>query len=128
MYMRLMVLVVCVLALAGCASTEMKSYVGKDIREVMLTNGQPIGAIDMGGGVRAFQFMWGGANTAAMTSQTTTNIDLSGNDSWFRKGEIASSGNALITAGCIVAYLTKWDNQKQSWVIYDYRIPKKLVC
>ena len=52
-----------IIFLAGCASTEMKSYIGQDIREVILTNGQPIGAIEMGNGTRAFQFMWGGEPT-----------------------------------------------------------------
>lgn len=114
--------------LAGCASTEMKSYIGQDIREVILTNGQPIGAIDMGNGTRAFQFMWGGSTTITASSQSTTNVNLIGNDAWFRKGEITSSGNALISNGCVVAYLTHWDEQQQSWIIYDYRIPKKIVC
>ena len=114
--------------LAGCASTEMKSYIGQDIREVILTNGQPIGAIDMGNGTRAFQFMWGGTTTITASSQSTTNVNLIGNDAWFRKGEITSSGNASISNGCVVAYLTRWDEQQQSWIIYDYRIPKKIVC
>jgi len=114
--------------IAGCASTEMSSYTGQDIREVMLTNGQPIGVVDMGNGVRAFQFMWGGTNTTTVSSQVTTNADLSGSDGWFRKGEIKSAGSALVSNGCVVAYLTKWDEQRQAWIVYDYRIPKKLIC
>src|SRR5690554_4707351 len=46
--------------LLGCVSTHMKQYLGKDIREVVLDSGPPVNAIDMEGGVRAFQFMWGG--------------------------------------------------------------------
>lgn len=117
-----------VLFLVGCASTEMKSYTGQDIREVMLMNGQPIGVMDMGNGVRAFQFMWGGTNTTTVSSQVTTNADLSGNDGWFRKGEIKSTGSALVSNGCVVAYLTKWDDQRRAWIVFDYRIPKKLIC
>lgn len=112
------------LAISGCASTEMKSYVGQDIREVMLTNGQPIGAIDMGNGVRAFQFMWGGSARTSVQTQSSTKVD----STWFGKSEIASNGSTVVSNGCVVSYLTRWSEPKESWVIYDYRIPKQLVC
>ncbi|WP_372376335.1 hypothetical protein ACDI35_08680 [Xanthomonas axonopodis pv. cajani] len=65
--------------LAGCASTEMKQYVGKDIREVILVNGPPINELDMEDGVRAFQFKWGGGTVALpQTSQTTGQVSSVG--------------------------------------------------
>ena len=72
--------------------------------------------------------MWGGTSTTTVATQRTTNVNLTGSDAWFRKGEITSSGSALISNGCVVAYLTRWDEQQQSWIVYDYRIPKKIVC
>lgn len=121
--MRSLILIVTMI-LAGCASTEMKGYIGQDIREVILTNGQPIGALDMGNGVRAFQFMWGGTTTTAVRAQTT----IQDNSEWFGSSEIRSSGSALVSSGCVIAYLTRWDENQKSWIIFDYRIPKKLVC
>ena len=112
------------IVMSGCASTEMKSYIGKDIREVVLTNGQPLGALDMGNGVRAFQFIWGGTTTTAVRAQT----EIQGNSEWFGKADIRSSGSALMSNGCIVAYLTRYDDSRKGWIIFDYRIPQKLVC
>jgi len=110
--------IILALLLVGCASTEMKSYIGKDIREVILINGQPIGAIDMGNGIRAFQFMWGGTTATAMSTQNNSSLSMKGSDGWLRKGEIASSGSALITNGCVVAYLTKWDEVQGAWLVF----------
>jgi len=38
----------------------MKAFIGKDIRYVVLSDGQPEGAMDMPDGRRAFQFRVGG--------------------------------------------------------------------
>ena len=44
-----------ILILSGCASQIMNSYVGNDVREVMVDYGTPANAFDMGDGRRAFQ-------------------------------------------------------------------------
>lgn len=112
------------MCLSGCVSTEMKSYVGQDIREVILTNGQPIGVMDMGEESRAFLFMWGGSSqaSAALNSTTQTTSD------WLGKTKVESSGSAIISSGCIISYITRWDDSRKGWVIFDYRYPKKIVC
>ena len=115
---------IAVFFIQGCASTEMKGYLGEDIREVMLTNGPPIGVIDMGNGTRAFQFMWGSSSSTGVSMQNSAKVT----DEWFGEAKLESAGNAVVSSGCIVAYLTRWDRVSKSWVVYDYRIPKKLVC
>lgn len=112
------------LLVSGCVSTEMKSYVGKDIREVILTNGQPIGVLDMGEGSRAFQFIWGGFSQTAVTSNSTTQI----NGDWLGKASVQSSGSAFVASGCVISYVTRWDEKRKSWIIFDYRYPDKIVC
>lgn len=58
--------------LSGCASTHMAQYVDKDIREVILDSGPPINVMDMGQGVRAFQFRWGGGTFVVPQLPTAT--------------------------------------------------------
>ena len=115
---------VLVLLLGGCVSTEMKGYVGKDIREVILTNGQPMGTMDMGDGSRAFQFMWGGSNQTSVTSSRTTQV----NSDWLGKSSVQSSGNAVISNGCVISYITRWDEAKNGWIVFDYRYPNRAIC
>jgi len=112
------------LLLSACVSTEMKGYVGKDIREVILTNGQPMGVMDMGDGSRAFQFMWGGSSQTAVTSNSTTQV----NGDWLGKASVQSSGSAVVSSGCVISYIAQWDDTRKSWVVVDYRYPNKIVC
>jgi hypothetical protein len=125
--MRLLILLLA-LCVSGCVSTEMKSYVGKDIREVMLVNGQPISAMDMGNGVRAFQFLWGGSTTTAVTSQSNAQISSSNSQGWLSNSAISSSGSSLISNGCVISYLSEWSETRHGWVVTGYRYPNKLVC
>jgi hypothetical protein len=106
----------------------MKRYVGQDIREVILTSGQPISAIDMGGGVRAFQFMIGGATKTAVVSSMHTQISPSSASQWLSNTEISSSGSTISSSGCVVSYLTEWDERRSGWIVTGYRYPAQLVC
>lgn len=113
--------------LAGCVSTEMKSFVGQDIREVILVSGPPIAAMDMGDGTRAFQFMWGGAPTTAQVSSgsgtlTTTSEQL------LSKSELTASASTVASSGCVISYITRWNDSRKAWIVTDYRYPKRLVC
>jgi hypothetical protein len=123
------ILIFSILLLTSCASTHMKQYVGKDIREVVLDSGPPFNVMDMGEGVRAFQFMWGGGSFI-VPAQTTTSGSLtsSGNAAWYSSTSLSTGGGVVNSEGCIISYLTKWDEQRKSWVVYEYRIPKSLVC
>lgn len=112
--------------LAGCASTQMRQYVGKDIREVMLDAGQPWDAMDMGDGVRAFVYPFGGGTyTFPAVSTTTGTISRSG---WLDATTITRPGGTVSMPPCRMTYLTRWNPATQGWVVHDYRIPKELVC
>jgi hypothetical protein len=113
----------------GCVSTEMKSYIGKDIREVILVNGPPFNAMDMGDEVRAFQFRWGGGSfTVPQTTRTTGNVTFYGNSAWLNARSITTGGNTFHSEGCIISYLTEWSARSEGWIVTDYRYPKQLVC
>ncbi|SRR5690554_419607 len=127
--MRHLIVVLLIALAAGCVSTEMKSYMGKDIREVILVSGPPINALDMGNGVRAFQFKWGGGSfTVPQTTQTTGNVTSYGNSAWLNATSITTGGGTFHSEGCVISYLTEWNEKTEGWVVTGYRYPKQLVC
>lgn len=46
----------CALVLAGCASTEMKKYVGKPIEETFIAYNKPENVFEFPDGRRAYQY------------------------------------------------------------------------
>lgn len=104
----------------------MKQYVGKDIREVILDDGQPIDAIDMGDGVRAFVYPFGGG-TYVMPSVSTTSGSVS-RSGWLSATTITSPGGVIDVPPCRMTYFARWDAARGGWIIHEYRIPKQLAC
>jgi len=115
--------------LSGCASTHMKQYLGKDVREVIIDSGSPVHAFDMSDGRRAFQFRWGGGSfvlpQTTSYSGTSTNI---GNTEWFSGSAITTGGGIVTSQGCIITYFARWDKKLNTWIVTEYRVPKQLVC
>src|SRR4051812_49865455 len=58
--------------LAACVADTMRSYVGQDIRAVMLAYGPPANEIDLGGGARAFQWSKISVDTTPPSAVTST--------------------------------------------------------
>lgn len=127
--MRIIILFISFALLSGCVSTHMKQFIGKDIREVVLVSGPPVNMLDMSEGVRAFQFKWGGGSFKLPTTTTTTgNIYSTGNGGTFTSNSITSGGGVVQSNGCIISYITEWDNKSQGWIVSDIRYPDQLVC
>src|SRR4051794_17881872 len=66
------------LMLAACVADTMRSYVGQDIRAVMLAYGPPANEIDLGGGARAFQWSKISVDTTPPSAVTTPEKDRKG--------------------------------------------------
>lgn len=115
--------------LFGCASNHMEQYIGKNIMEVAFESGQPENVIDMGDGRRVFQFRWGGG-TYRMPERTTTDgkVSVYGNSAWYKQTAVTTGGYSVTSEGCILSYITEWDESKKSWVITETRYPKRLFC
>jgi hypothetical protein len=95
----------------------------------MLTSGQPIGAMGMGSGVRAFQFKLGGGSfTIAQTTNTTGQVVSYGSTAWLNSRSITTGGGTLRNEACVMAYLTQWSPKSEGWVVTGYRYPNQLVC
>ncbi|MDG5496709.1 hypothetical protein [Niveispirillum sp. BGYR6] len=114
----------CAILLAGCASTEMKPFIGKDVSEVRMVWGEPISAFDLPDGRRAFQYRWGGG-AAVLPAQSQSNTFISGNTA----NTHTTSTPAIIanSEGCIVSFIGR-RNKTNSFTIEEYRIPERLVC
>lgn len=121
--------VLILICVSGCASTHMAQYMGKEIQEVMIDSGAPVNAFDMSDGRRAFQFRWGGGTF--VTPQTTTysgSASAIGNSAWYSGTAITNGGHVISSEGCLITYLTNWDNDKKTWIVTENRLPKQLVC
>ncbi len=131
-----------ILSLTGCASQIMQSYVGKDIREIILDYGHPSNAMDMGDGRRAFQWVIGKSYVTPVSVNTngtvnthgTGNMNAIGNTlthtynktSWVNSNTTISGGQ-LINSKCVYTLFARWNKDFNSWHITDFRKPK-LMC
>lgn len=113
----------------SCVSTHMKQFIGQDIREVIMVNGQPIDAFDLADGKRAFQYRFGGGQLVqpSVSTESGTAIRFK-NQAWFEKQTITKPSRVVELEGCLISYIAWFDEQKNSWIIEDIRYPKQLVC
>lgn len=96
------------LLIAGCASSVMKQYMGKDIREVFVEHGKPVNEFVMADGRRVFQFNWGESSAGSPLGM---------------KG-----GCLLMKGGCLLSYFTERDEPNDRWVVVEYRYPDRMFC
>ena len=116
------------LFLTGCVSTYMSGYVGKDIHEVFMTEGQPVNVFDMPDGRRAYQYIFGtviGSTTGTQASEIKS--ETSGGNTANKK--VTTTGNksaAYVSSGCLVTYIAR--KQGDAWIVEDFRYPSRVVC
>lgn len=108
--------------LGGCASQILKSYIGKDVREVMLDYGSPANAFDMGDGRRAFQWVIGSSYTTPVTATTTGNVSTYGSTSWVNSNTTITGGQT-INSKCVYTLFGRWNKETKGWVISNFKKP-----
>ena len=121
---RPFVTVIAALAIAGCASTAMKRYVGGSISEAYISYGAPENVFDLPDGRRAFQFYWGGSSvtTPARVNTQVRNVGF-GN---YEVNTVGTPAMAFESKGCLVTLIAA--PQGNDFIVEEYRIPKRLVC
>ena len=107
------------LLLAGCVSTQMKSFVGKDISEAFIRYGAPEQVIQMPDGRRAFQFRWGGG-VVPVAGQATTAFDYN------TITTTATPAMIYNAPGCLITFIATGEGSR--WTVTETRTPKQLVC
>ena len=119
-------LVVIFIFLGGCASKIMESYIGKDIRTVVLRYGPPANAVDLGQGKRAFQWVMNSSYTTPTYVSTTSYGSAYGNrynaSAWVNSYSTITGGQ-VINSRCIYTLITKWSQSRKSWIVVGYQRP-----
>lgn len=120
------ILFLAVAMLNGCASQIMRSYIGKDVREVMLDYGAPANAFDMGDGRRAFQWVIGKSYTTPVTATTTGTVNNYNSTSWINSNTMITGGQT-INSKCIYTLFAHWNEDINGWFITGFKKPN-LTC
>ena len=113
----------------ACASKHMKQFIGRDVRYVVLEDGQPENVMDLPDGRRAFQFRWGGGTyVVPKTTDTQGQVQLVGNSAYYSERKLESGGFIVENPGCLLTYFARWDSTLGGWIVQEVSWPKKLVC
>jgi hypothetical protein len=110
-------LALCVMLLTGCAADTMRSYVGRDIREVELTYGPPVNQIDLGNGSRAFQWAKVSVDTTPVSAVTTTDKDRRGR----KTTQTQFIGGDQTVTRCLYTFIAT--SSGDSWIVTGIRQP-----
>ena len=121
--------VLLVSGVAGCVSTHMKQFIGKDAVYIQIEDGPPVDVFDLPDGRRAFQYFWGGGTyQIPKTATTQGQVTMIGSTAWYSEQKIESGGQVIESNGCRITYLTKWDTVRKGWIVMEIAYPKRLSC
>jgi predicted small secreted protein len=110
-------LALCAMLLTGCVADTMRSYVGRDIRDVELTYGPPINQIDLGNGSRAFQWAKVSVDTTPVSAVTTTDRDRRGR----KTTQTQFTGGDQTVTRCLYTFIAT--RSADSWIVTGIRQP-----
>jgi hypothetical protein len=116
---------VILVALSGCASQTLQSYIGKDVRELELENGPPINTIDFDDGRRAFQWSVTSTYTSPVRAHTTTisTPAIEGSPTLPPTTTTAVTGGHTSTSTCLYTVFAKKDEATSAWIVVDFKKP-----
>lgn len=119
--------IVAALAVSGCATAMLESYVGQPVQQVMIERGPPDLVMDLPDGRRAFQW--------AVTTQHTTPRQTYGQANIYAPpGAYANVNYNQMTYGgqtvqqtCRYTLYGRYDAASRSWVVESFQKPS-LMC
>ncbi|WP_100657440.1 hypothetical protein [Alteromonas flava] len=111
-----------VLGLTGCMSNTLQSYVGKDIREVMVEMGPPDNAFDISDSRRAFQWVQNREYSEPVTI-TTTEAKTKGKHVDWVSSVSTISGGRTVSAPCHYTVFARWNGPSSAWIVDDFKRP-----
>ena len=114
--------VIAIIGLSGCASKILKSYVGQDVRKVMLVYGKPSSIFNMGNGKRAFQ--WKNHSSYVMPTYTNTSGYLSRYGSYATyNAYTTTTGGQVVNSSCVYTLFAKWSKRRKAWTVTGFQKP-----
>lgn len=120
--MKRLLAVACLLAVAGCATGVMQSYIGKDVREVVVKRGAPANVMDMGDGRRAFQWAINEGYTAPTVATSYGSANAYGNSAYYTNSTVVSGGQTSVWT-CVYTLYGRWDDSRQGWIVEGFEKP-----
>lgn len=118
---HILLAVLIISVLSGCVTLDMQSYVGKDIRNVMLDHGPSVHQYNMGHGVKAYQWEMINRYREPVTASTTGYVPI--NKSGIVSANTIYTGGGAHISKCFYTFLTKWNELTKMWVITGFRQP-----
>ena len=112
----------CLVILAGCATTRLESFIGEDVRRAVVVNGQPSNVMDMGDGRRAFQWSLDKSYTAPTTANSYGNISTYGNAAYYTNSTVVTGGQTTNWT-CVYTLYTRWNEGRQGWIVEGFEKP-----
>ncbi len=97
----------------------MRSYIGQDIRAVELAYGPPVNQIDLGNGMRAFQWQKISVDTTPVSAVTTTDKDKKGR----KTTQTQFVGGDQTVTRCLYTFITNRNPQGNGWIVSGIREP-----
>lgn len=120
--MKRLLLVACLLAVAGCATSRLESYIGQDVRRAVVKNGEPSNVMDMGDGLRAFQWAMNKSYTAPVMANSYGNVNAYGNSAYYTNSTMVSGGQTSRWT-CLYTLYARWDEARQGWIVEGIEKP-----
>jgi hypothetical protein len=116
---------VIVVSLCGCASQTLKSYIGKDVRDIELEIGPPINTIDFDDGRRAFQWSVTSSYTSPVHAHTTTTTPaaIGGSPTLPATSTTTVTGGHTSLSTCLYTVFAVRDESKSAWIVVDFKKP-----
>jgi len=112
---------VCV-ALSGCATSTMRSYIGRNVSDVTLDYGPPVNAFDMPDGRRGFQWRLGFDNVKPRYANSDGPVMRYGEMTWI-SSHTPIYGGQPIPGQCIYTLFATWNDARPGWIVRDMRKP-----
>lgn len=108
----------CFLALTGCVSEQLESYVGKSVTEPMMDMGKPTNIIDLGNNRRAFQ--WQKVSSGVMPITTPAYGTIHGSNGW---ANLTATTTNYVPYATDCLYTVTATRKGSDWVVDGFRKP-----
>jgi hypothetical protein len=105
--------------LTGCATDKMRSFIGQDIRNVVLAYGPPTNQVDLGGNARAYQWNKVSVSTTPVNAVSTTSKDKKGK----KTTTTQYTGGDQSSETCIYTFITSFNPSLNAWIVTNIREP-----
>lgn len=105
--------------LDACVADAMRNYVGQDVRQVELALGPPSNVVDLGGGMRAYQWTRVDVSSTPASAVTTTSKDKKGR----RIATTELIGGQQSVSRCLYTFMATWTPPQGGWIVTAIRQP-----